>query len=51
MTDEPCALAPMAIQKMRQPLLEGKGTSYRVDPKAVVKVLPFLTAKKQTGQK
>ena len=29
---------------------EGKGTSYRVDPKAVVKVLPFLTAKKQTGQ-
>ena len=41
-------LVPMMVE--RYGFYEGKGTSYRVDPKAVVKVLPFLTAKKQAGQ-
>ena len=42
------SLVPMMVE--RYGFYEGKGTSYRVDPKAVVKALPFLTAKKQTGQ-
>ena len=43
------SLVPMMVE--RYGFYESKGTLYRVDPKAVVKVLPFLTAKKQAGRK